>query len=394
MIEIREKEACSGCTACAGVCPAGCIEMKADEEGFLYPEIDRERCVSCGKCERACPVMNPPAAGEGDAPAAYLGRTGDPDTLSECTSGGVFTALAAETLQAGGTAYGAAFDPSFRVRHTRIDRSGDLFRLSGSKYVQSDMGDTFRAVKEDLEAGKKVIFCGTPCQAAGLRNYLGAPYSGLLLADLVCHGVPSPKLWEKYTELTEKKHGKLKYANFRSKKLGYHIPVMEETFESGRTQTGSARTNLMLKCYFRNAADRPICYRCPFKTVSRCSDITLFDGWHASSYLDSLKDDDRGYTVILAHTAKGKEAVESAPRVTWSRIDAEQAVRLDGSMAVRSVLRPDMRDVFYRKLNEAGLEETVKELMPVSGADRLVERMKILLNRTGINQAVKKIRSR
>lgn len=389
MISLNRKEECCGCTACASVCPKTCISMQTDLEGFKYPVVNINQCIRCHKCEKVCPVINPPDCGT-DLPEAYLSRTKDEELRTECTSGGVFTSIAKKILVQGGIAYGVIYDDDFNVIHSRISRISEISKLPGSKYVQSDMGTIMRQVKLDIGSGKEVVFCGTPCQVAGLRNYLGKKYNNLCLVDLVCHGVPSPLLWENYREYLNKKHGKLCYVNFRSKKLGYHVSVMEERFDNGKSQVGSARTNLMSKCFFQNVADRPICYECPFKTISRCSDITIFDGWHASEYINGLVDDDKGYTIILVHSIKGKLFINGDSIITSSKIDLEKAIDLDGKMAINSVTKPEARDVFYDLLNKEGIEDTVKRLFPIKRMDYLIEGAKLLAKKTHLLGMIKK----
>lgn len=391
MINIIRNEECSGCTACMNSCPVGCIQMQEDSEGFCYPTIDKEKCIECRKCENVCPVKHTPDINID--PQAYLIRTKDKKILSECTSGGFLTTIAKDIVLSGGTAYGAVYDDSFRVVHERIDQLGAVDKLSGSKYVQSNLGDIFIKVRDDINKGGQVVFCGTPCQVAGLKKYLGREYDNLLLVDLVCHGVPSPKLWRKYLDHIEEKNGKPEYVNFRSKRLGYHVSVMEERFVGGRKQFGSARTNLMSKCYFKNVADRPICYECPFKMVSRCSDFTIFDGWHADKYVQGLKDDDRGYTIVIAQSDKAKEKILRSDLFNCYSICMDDAIALDGSMAIKSVIRPASRDVFYSLLNTGGIVETVNKLFPISRRDIYIEKTKMLLFKTGLLSLIKKIKS-
>ena len=372
------------------ICPVSCIVMQEDSEGFAYPHVDKDKCINCSRCESVCPVINRP---EMDSePEAYLARNADDDILMKATSGGVFTGIAKKTIEDGGVAYGAVYDSEFDVKHDRIDTADDIERLPGSKYVQSDMGDIFVKVRKDLQDGRKVVFCGTPCQAAGLKNFIGSADTNLLTVDLVCHGVPSPKLWREYLGYIEERYGKARYINFRSKKLGYHVSVMEEVFENGHAQTGSARTNLMSKCFFKNAADRPICYECPFKTISRSSDLTIFDGWNAEKYISGLKDDDRGYTIILAQSDKGKEYLKDAEFLKLHEIDLRKAIALDGKMAVNSVARPECRESFYRILEEKGIEKLVAELFPIKKHDMIVEKLKIFLYKTGLLPYFKKLK--
>ena len=391
MIEIQRKEDCCGCTACVNACPVNCIQMQEDTEGFKYPHVDSDHCVNCHNCEKVCPVINTPKNER--KPAAFLARTRDSELLSKCTSGGVFTEIAREIVKNGGIAYGVVYGESFNIQHERISNLSGIERIPGSKYVQSDVGTIFAQVKEDVIAGNQVAFCGTPCQIAGLKNFLSKEYGNLLLIDLVCHGVPSPKLWRTYVDYIEKKHGKLRFANFRSKRLGYHVSVMEERFESGKTQIGSARTNLMSKCFFQNVADRPICYECPFKTVSRCSDLTIFDGWHASEYIPGLKDDDKGYTVILVQSERGEKALsEYGECFNLYEINEERAISLDGSMAINSVKRPQIREEFYSLLQEYGIEKTVEKIFPITKKDYVVEGIKVIFKRLGILSMVKALK--
>ncbi|MCR5213889.1 MAG: Coenzyme F420 hydrogenase/dehydrogenase, beta subunit C-terminal domain [Eubacterium sp.] len=390
MIDIQRSEECCGCTACVNACPLNCIEMRADKEGFYYPHVDMDKCIDCHKCEKVCPVINSPQVGA--KPPAILARTNNKKILGRSTSGGVFTQIALEIVKEGGVVYGVIYDDNFMVCHERISDVKDIPKLSGSKYVQSDLGSVFSKVKSDVDAGLKVAFCGTPCQVAGLKNYLGKDYENILLVDLVCHGVPSPKLWKDYVDYLQKKNGKLKYVNFRSKRLGYHVSVMEEVFENGKRQIGSARTNLMSKCFFKNVADRPICYECPFKTVSRVSDITIFDGWHAPDYVSGLKDDDKGYTIILQHSDKWKSFINIDKCFELYDIDVDKAISMDGRMAVKSVARPDGRDVFYDMLEKDGIVKTVDSLFPISIFDHIIEKFKLLLKKLGVLQKVKKLK--
>ena len=390
MIRILDKAKCSGCTACVNVCPKGCISMKPDEEGFLYPHVEQSECVECGKCEKVCPVLHPFADKKGQRPEAVIARTGNEKILQDCTSGGVFTAMALAVIQDGGVVFGAVYREDFSVAHEKIESAAEIHRLMGSKYVQSEMGTVFLQVREELDKGRKVLFSGTPCQIAGIRNFLGIDHDTLFLVDLVCHGVPSPKLWMAYVDYVQKKYGKLQYVNFRSKRLGYHVSVMEERFENGRIRIGSARTNLMSKCFFRDVADRPICYECPFKTVNRCSDLTIFDSWHAGDLAEGLKDDDRGYTSILIQSEKGKFCLgKYGTELKQYFAEPMKLLKADGRMAVNSVQKPAERDTFYIRLNRDGIGKTVEDMMPISWKDHAIEKLKIILYKTGVLKLLK-----
>lgn len=330
-------------------------------------------------------------------PHAYVARTKDKQLLKRCTSGGVFTAIAIAFVADGGYACGAVYDSDFSVRHIVTNNTEDVIRFAGSKYVESDLSDTYKKIKKLLSENQKVLFCGTPCQAEGLNCYLNncmGQQSNLFTVDLVCHGVPSPLLWKKYLDYSQEKRGILKDVNFRSKYLGYHVSVMEEVNSQGKQYIGSARTHIMSKFYFRNIADRPSCYSCRFKTVERSSDLTIFDSWHAALLVEGIVDDDMGYTNVLVQSEKGDKLLRKYKAdFDLHLCDIVKAIELDGSMAVKSVERHKRRDEFYQYLNKHGIEETVNFFMPISAKDLMIDGSKTYLKKLGILSFIKKGRS-
>ena len=221
MIEITDKKNCCGCEACVQICPLNCIAMKADKDGFRYPVTDRERCVDCGICKRVCPVRN-----TGEVPdkiVVYAARCRDAQIRRTSSSGGIFSLLAGRTLSAGGAVFGAAFTPDFLVQHRAAKTEAELNGLKGSKYIQSRIGDAFRQTENLLKEGIEVLFSGTPCQVAGLKAFLGEEYDNLFTAEILCHGVPSTAVWEKYLQHQETKNGsKVTDITFRNKIRGWH----------------------------------------------------------------------------------------------------------------------------------------------------------------------------
>jgi len=220
VIEIKDKSKCCGCTACASVCPMDCIEMKEDMEGFLYPSVDKGKCIDCGACERVCPIQNPTKEVLQDQ-MGYLVQHKDEAVRLDSTSGGAFTAIATTVLEKGGVVFGAAYDESFHVHHTYVEKVKDLAIFRNSKYVQSDLGNCFRQVREFLRNDRWVCFSGTPCQIEGLNKFLGKQYEKILLVDVVCHGVPSPLIWKKYLEYQGVVDKKPDNIRFRDKYYGY-----------------------------------------------------------------------------------------------------------------------------------------------------------------------------
>lgn len=322
MIEITKKKNCCGCGACRNVCPKEAVTMVSDREGFSYPAVDKEKCVGCGLCSKVCPM------GKGFSPS--LGKTFVAFTrsgeLRRCSSsGGIFSELAEKTLACGGVVFGAAFAEDFSVHHKAVEESGKLSSLRGSKYVQSDTGDSFRRAKAALESGQQVLYSGTACQIAGLREYLGKPYETLLTVDVLCHGVPSPLSWQAYKNKMEADWGApLKKADFRSKDSGWQKFSMKLEFENGKIYSRPFPEDAYMQAFLRNINLRPACCSCKFRSMNRPSDITLGDCWDIAN-VDSTLNDNGGISVVIAHTEKGRsllEALEDRLEIHPAQLDA------------------------------------------------------------------------
>ena len=393
MIDRLEKRECCGCTSCSSVCPTKAIQMLPDEEGFVYPVIDKKKCIACGACERSCPVIN--AIENTDLPlSGYVVRNKNYEILNNSASGGFFSAVADYTIKRGGIVFGAAYDESLNVCHMSAERPEEIYKFRTSKYVQSDMGSVYENVKNNLIAGRLVCFSGTPCQVAGLQQYLKKKYENLITVDLICHGVPSPNLWRKYLEWqNEKNKSNVVACNFRKKTYGYHNGTLELIFENGKHYYGSARNDMMIKCFFNEIASRPSCYDCAFKCAKHTSDFTVFDCWHASNIADSIeKDDDKGYTNLFINSDVGfmvfkdlKQYLESYPA------DIETMIHYDGVMVRRSATPHKDRKKFYQSLCQNGIEITVQKYLPISKTDRLMVTLRAFLYKVGMLNAAKAI---
>lgn len=395
MITIDHKEQCSGCSACVSACPVQCITLVPDDEGFSYPIVDSDRCVGCGRCDHVCPVQNTLHDPVDSLNKTFAMRTTDESTLDRATSGGVFTGLALRLVRMGWYVCGVVYDDVLTVRHTVSNDENAVLSMAGSKYVQSDLGDCFPRIEKLLCSGEHVLFCGTPCQVAGLRGFLGWQYENLIVVDLVCHGVPSPALWKVYVASEETKHGGLRGFDFRSKHLGYHVSVAELSFGDGKRRYQSARSNPMTKAFFSNMADRPICYACPFKRRERLSDMTLFDCWHASELVSGLRDDDRGYTSVLVHTETGKAFLDMcSDSVERYEVDTERAITLDGRMMTSSVECDPRREAFFACFKEEGFEGIKGRYLRIRPHDHMIDGMKLMLRRTGILRSIKSLKER
>lgn len=393
MIKIINKTECCGCTACANACPKDAIVMEPDFEGFLYPKVLTDKCVECGLCEKVCPVMNKPTKKDDYLQSVVL-RTKSVPVLNNSTSGGFTTPLAEWVLGQGGVLCAATYDQDFKVVHAIIDTPDAIARTRGSKYVQSSLSDCFSRIKALLKQDRLVCFVGTTCQVAGLKAFLGKEYEKLLTVDLVCHGTPSPKLWEKYLAYQKERYGsEFTEIVFRNKTYGYHSGTMKIRFANGKTYYGSARVDPMLKSFFREIASRPICYQCPFKVLERCSDFTIYDCWHAAELVPGLTDDDKGYTNVIVQSEKGNAVLEQIKdHYEIYPADTEIAVKLDGSMVRGSVTPHKRRAEYYKDLDRHTMPEHIAAFIPVSGKDRLIERCKVGIYRLGLYSALKKLK--
>ncbi len=221
MISIADKSMCSGCTACVSTCPKNCIKMRPDAEGFLYPVVDVKTCINCGLCEKVCPFREKFQLRE-NKPLAFAVKSKDENIRLKSSSGGVFSEFANYIISKKGSVYGASMnDKCDSAEHIRVSNEEKLEKLMGSKYLQSDLKESFKLVKEDLIKGLDVLFTGTPCQVRGLINYLGRPYDNLYTVEVICHGVPSMLLWKKYKDYLENTFkSAIANVNFRERKTG------------------------------------------------------------------------------------------------------------------------------------------------------------------------------
>lgn len=307
MITIKNKKDCCGCSACYSICPKNCIEMKADEEGFLYPNVDKDVCINCGLCEKICPIIN--KVEEKEVPQeGYLVQIKDEKIRAESTSGGAFTAIAKYVLDKKGVVFGVQYDKDLNVVHSYVENEADLKLYRNSKYVQSKIGDTFKQAKKFLNEERWVCFSGTPCQIEGLKKYLRKDYEKLVTVDIVCHAVPSPLIWEKYLEVQREKYGNdIKNILFRDKKYyGYKYATMTIQDKNGKDLGYlGVESDIMLRAFFSNICDRPSCYECAFKKRYRVSDFTIWDCFITGLIAKDF-DDDKGTTRVLIQSQKAK----------------------------------------------------------------------------------------
>lgn len=396
MIKIVEKSKCTGCTACKSICPQKCIKMISDEEGFLYPKVDTNKCIGCDLCEKVCPVLH--VHENKKKQNAYIFQHKDDDIRKQSTSGGAFTAIAEYILKQNGMVYGAMFDDKFKVIHNSVEKAQDLYKFRNSKYVQSEIGDCFIKIKNELDNGRYVCFSGTSCQIEGLKNFLNKEYEKLILVDVVCRAVPSPLVWQKYLNIKKKENSNIKDIRFRDKFYGYkysNLVIFDKKNKVIHHQ--GIETDQYLRAFFSNICDRPSCYECVFKKQNRESDITIWDCFEVEKF-DKNFDDDKGTTRILIHTEKGKNVIEKLSRIhKVNEIDVKKAT--DNFLAMfQPVKKNSKREQFFKDLNTLDEETVFKKYFPITLKVRAEKYGRLILLKTGMYKKVlklgKKIRKR
>mgnify|MGYP005883298997 FL=1 len=383
-----KKEDCCGCTACVNICPVKAISMVPDEEGFLYPVIDEEKCIHCNMCRKTCDFVKKHDWQSMKQPRAYAAKMKSDKERAASQSGGMFAVLSEVVLDRGGVVYGAGFDSNFDVVHKRAVTKEERDAMRGSKYVQSSMGNNFEKVITDLRAGKYVLFSGTHCQCAGLRSLLEMKRiktNKLFLVDIICHGVPSPKVYKAFRNFMMDKHkGKLEGFKFRNKKFGWDYYV-ESTYINGKEYD----TTLYGALFGSDNALRKSCYQCPYKNTKQLSDITIGDFWGIEKWASDF-DDGMGISLSLIHTEKGEKLfslIQNAITIRESTIQDCIQPCLQKPMD-----RPATRDQFWRDFQQKpftyilthyttdygwknktkkGVKKVVKTVLPKSAVEAL-----------------------
>lgn len=386
MISIKSKVECCGCSACFSICPRNSIKMNKDSEGFQYPIVDIERCTNCGLCERVCPIIKAKSEGilcEECNKEAFIVQHRDKNILKDSTSGGFFSALCSYVLKNNGIVFGAAYDENFKIRHTWISDERDLNKFRNSKYTQSEIGDAFKECKKFLIENKLVCFSGTPCQIAGLKSYLNKEYTNLISVDVVCRGVPSPYLFEKYIEWLGGGQS-IDTIKFRDKFYGYFCSTMSVYYRNGKVMRRDIHTDPMLSFFFQDYCSRPSCHSCAFKTIDRISDFTMFDCWHANMFNKSFGK--LGATALVVHNNKAKEVLNyvSDYLKICIPVNVELLISLDGSMFTQSVSPNPKKELFFMDLEKYGFEYVLHKYHRVTIKNSIKNSIKIFLMKTGI----------
>ncbi len=396
MIKITEKSKCTGCHACTNICSQKCIVMESDSEGFSYPKIDLKSCIDCGLCEEVCPLLHDQAVE--NEPQAYACYNKDEKIRLESSSGGIFTLFAEQIIDNGGAVFGVGLEKDLTVAHSYVETKEQLRNFRGSKYVQSKIGENYKKAQIFLKQDRQVLFTGTPCQIAGLKAYLQKDYENLFCIDIICHGVPSPMVWQKYISFHEKRAGSpAKSANFRHKNKGWKKFSMSLLFNNSTEHIETLDKDLYLQAFLKNACLRPSCHNCNFKSLNRQSDITLADFWGVQNVLPKM-DDDKGTSLILVNSSKGQAMFNKVKsQISFELVDINNAVVYNPAV-IKPAEQSSNREKFFNEVDKLDFDKLVKKycsdsiLFKTKGKARSV--VTIVLKRVGLINLVKKVLKR
>lgn len=377
-IESIDKVDCSGCTACKAICPVGAIVMSVDQQGFKYPGIDHELCIDCGKCLSTCPA----AVGPSRLPVqkAFAVKNRDKSEQLSSTSGGFSSALAQKTVTEKGAVYGVTLNDDLKVVTVRIDSDAELDTIKGSKYVQTDMRDTFKQAADDLKSGRKVLFTGSSCHIDGLKRFLSQSKiddANLITVDYICHGVPSPQVFNDYISYISGRKP-VKDFKFRTKKKGWGFgsgtfsPAIIYADNSEESDTRRARAYQQL--FFSNCCLRPHCYECPYAGQGRVGDFTMADFWGLHEIAPQLFDKD-GVSLVLVNTKQGAELIESDVNLEISEVDPADAAKYQTNMRQAS-LKSDKYDQFWNDMAAKSFDYVLRKYTSISLPTVIARRIK------------------
>ena len=350
-IKIIDKINCCGCAACKSVCPKHCITMRYDEEGFQYPIIDVTKCVNCHKCEEVCPIINNPNEGINGNPLFFAARSSDNYVRENSSSGGVAHLIAKKFLTDGGVVCGVKMSADFsHAEYVCIERTEDLKSISGSKYIQSDSTDTYEKINEYIKTGRKILFIGTPCQVAAVKNYFHNRDDCITYIDIVCHGVPSQILWDKFRAyITKKYKGRITKVNFRDKRNGWDAFGFAATFDNCK-EIYEPRNRGFLGIFLKNICLRPVCADCHHKGYNRCSDLTLGDFWGIERVLPDY-DIKNGVSLVMVNNSKGLSLLHSfGDEMDITEADCKGLFTYRNKSLLKSVKISDRRSEFMSDL--------------------------------------------
>lgn len=391
-IEILDKDNCTGCRMCEHICPVNAIRMQENEEGFIEPVVDNKICIKCGLCSSRCPQLNEVFSDRLKQVEAYAAKNKNIEEQKLSSSGGIFSVIANFVLENKGIVYGAAYNDKLEVEHIGIENKIDLDKLRGSKYVQSNVRNTYKEAKENLDNGKLVLYTGTPCQIAGLKNFLDKEYDNLILVDLVCHGVPSPKLFRKYINWLEKRNkAKINSYRFRDKeKYAWGSYGAKVVFDNHKIKYIASSLDPYYKSFLEAKTFRDVCYKCKYANTNHLGDITLMDYWGIENQYPNFVDSN-GVSAILVNTNKGNQIVKKLNKKMYLLKTTVMNVAKENRNLNAPSDKNKVRADVYKNIDNLDYQEYVKDNLKFK--KRKIDVIKNIVPKN-IKQALKKIRRR
>ena len=383
-----DKRTCSGCSGCLNICSHDAIKFDRDKNGFSIPVKDVGKCVDCGLCEKVCPIEHPDYSNS-PKPKPYAAY--DPKERQKSSSGGVFYTIAKHIIENDGIVYGAAFDKKLKLHHIGVNTIEGLEALRGSKYVQSELGYTYKDIRKHLKNGRKVYFVGTPCQVAGLKSFLMRDYYNLITSDLVCHGVPSQTLFEKHLNYLKSIEGS-DVTNYSFRDTNYWVIREKANYDNGNVSIKyDGNTSPYLFAFGLGYSYRDCCFDCKFAKIPRQGDITLADFWGIGRFHPTMNNRG-GVSMVLINSDKGEMIWNNVKSQLKYKVSDIEACTKYNPNIIRPTKEPLDRIEFLRQIQSEPYYIVAKEMLqcPPSLRNRRIER-KMKLRKYGLLQPIEAI---
>lgn len=385
MIDTINKIDCTGCKMCKDVCPVDAIFYETDNEGFWYPKVNYDKCIKCNKCIKTCPSLSEHRNMEAREASVYAAWALDDNIRLRSTSGGIFYVLAEHMISQGGTIAACKYTPDYKAAyHTVGNTVEDIEEFKGSKYFQSDTDGIFKTVKLTIETGRKVLFCGAPCQVAGLNRYVGVDNPNVITVDFICRGINSPMVFKKYVDECEKHYNStVKKVHLKNKKKGWTRLGTYMEFQDGTTYYRDRINDPWVNGYIRgDLFMRPCCSECKYKERIRVADISIGDFWGLKGTKEDLF---KGISVILVNTEKGQEYIETVKNKLHFEDRTYSEASSGNGCLLYSAKMGEHRQEFFEKIKDTEFEELVWKLLGETKGSIIIKEIKynikILLGR-------------